>query len=397
MALAHSPSIVTNGLVFAYDMANTQKSWKGKPSTNYIKATPTWAGDGVNQSSFTKGSVEITNPIFMYYGLKTFLWSPGASLNCYLQSDDIVGGTATTSATWTFSCYVKAEDSRPITALNVYMYFPTGDGASTGTITDAGNGWYRISRTRTGTESYIALAGFTGFVANIRYYLSGAMLTKDDMTVGPLAGDTTRSTANNIVDLTGRSTATAGSLTYNSDNTFNFDYTGPGYISVPLATAFNKTEGTMNFWLYPTRYNGGNGYFVNREDATANAVDWFWIGPYSGSFYFRIGNGVDCCSNDLAFTNFYTLVPLNTWVNMCFTWKANGTSTIYKNGVLYTSRAIGNIPATNPAANGRFGLGHANADSYYNGKMPVAQIYNRQFTDAEVLSNFNALRGRYGI
>jgi hypothetical protein len=207
----------------------------------------------------------------------------------------------------------------------------------------------------------------------------------------------TRSTSNNIVDLTGRSTTTAGSLTYNSDNTFNFDYTGPGFVSVPLATAFNKTEGTINLWLYPTRYNGGNGYFVNREDATANAVDWLWIGPYSDSFYFRIGNGSDCCSNDLAFGSFSSVVPLNTWVNMCFTWKANNTSAIYKNGVLYTSRSIGAIPNTNPASNGRFGFGHANADNYYNGKMPVAQIYNRQLTAAEVLSNFNALRGRYGI
>jgi len=34
MALNHSPKIVTDGLVFAYDMANTQKSWKGAPSTN---------------------------------------------------------------------------------------------------------------------------------------------------------------------------------------------------------------------------------------------------------------------------------------------------------------------------------------------------------------------------
>ena len=34
MALGHSPSIVTNGLVFAYDMGNPQKSWKGAPTTN---------------------------------------------------------------------------------------------------------------------------------------------------------------------------------------------------------------------------------------------------------------------------------------------------------------------------------------------------------------------------
>jgi hypothetical protein len=36
MALQHSPSIVTNGLVFAYDMGNLPKSFKGGPVTNLI-------------------------------------------------------------------------------------------------------------------------------------------------------------------------------------------------------------------------------------------------------------------------------------------------------------------------------------------------------------------------
>ncbi len=200
-----------------------------------------------------------------------------------------------------------------------------------------------------------------------------------------------------ISDLTGLNTVTAGSLTYNSDNTFQFLYSNPSYIRIPLGSCLNKTEGTMNFWVYPTRYNGGNGYFVNREDATANAVDWLWIGPYSDTFYFRLGNGTDCCSNDLSFSSVSSVIPLNTWTNMCFTWKINGTSAIYKNGVVYTSRSIGNIPSTNPASNGTIGLGHANADNYYDGKMPAVSIYNRQLSPSEVAQNFNALRGRYGI
>jgi len=200
-----------------------------------------------------------------------------------------------------------------------------------------------------------------------------------------------------VSDMMNQSTISPNSLTYNSDGTFDFTYSNPSYLTIPLASAFNKTEGTMNFWVYPTRYNGGNGYFVNREDASANAVDWFWIGPYSGTFYFRIGDGSTCCNNDLAFGSVSSVIPLNTWTNMCFTWKINGTSAIYKNGILYTSRSIGNIPTTNPANNGRIGLGHSNADDYFNGKMSQVQIYNRQLTDLEVFQNFNSLRGRYGL
>jgi hypothetical protein len=82
---------------------------------------------------------------------------------------------------------------------------------------------------------------------------------------------------------------------------------------------------------------------------------------------------------------------------MCFTWVANGTSAIYKNGVLLSSRSIGNIPATNPAANGRIGLGHDYADDYFHGKMGSVSIYNRPLSAAEVRRNFDALRGRYGL
>jgi competence protein ComGC len=187
--------------------------------------------------------------------------------------------------------------------------------------------------------------------------------------------------------------------TYSSSNggSLSFNYDTPNYITVPLANSLNKTEGTINFWIYPTRYSGANGYFVNREDSTPNAVDWLWIGPYSDTFYFRIGNGSDCCSNDLSFGSVSTVIPINTWTNMSFTWKINGTSVIYKNGILLTSRGIGSIPNTNPAANGRIGLGHANGPSYFDGKMAVVQNYNRALSASEVLQNFNALRGRYGL
>lgn len=82
---------------------------------------------------------------------------------------------------------------------------------------------------------------------------------------------------------------------------------------------------------------------------------------------------------------------------MCFTWVANGTSAIYKNGSLLTSRTIGNVPATNPASNGRIGLGHSNADNYFHGKMSNVSIYNRALSALEVKQNFNAIRGRYGL
>ena len=202
-------------------------------------------------------------------------------------------------------------------------------------------------------------------------------------------------------DISGR--GNTGTLTngptYSSANSGSIVFDGTNdYVSIPLSTSLNKTQGTMNFWVYPTRYNGSNGYFVNRDDSTPNAVDWLWIGPYSDTFYFRLGNGSDCCSNDLTFSSVSSVIPLNSWTNMCFTWVSNGTSAIYKNGTLYTSRSIGNVPATNPSVTGRIGLGHGgNGDEYFAGRMSNTTIYNRVLTAAEIQQNYNATRGRYGI
>ena len=39
MSCHAGPNIVENGLVFCYDMNNTQKSWKGAPTTNLVGET----------------------------------------------------------------------------------------------------------------------------------------------------------------------------------------------------------------------------------------------------------------------------------------------------------------------------------------------------------------------
>lgn len=297
----------------------------------------------------------------------------------------------------TVSFWTRASGAGIGSTMSYGTYFGPSSGAFGGNWVPTAD-WQRVSFQWTASATFTFYQYFYFPASTAPYYTEMADL-QVEVNKGFATPFTTgtRTTSNNLVDLTGRSAPTAGALIYNSDNSFSYDYASASYISVPLATAFNKTEGTINLWVYPTRYNGGNGYFVNREDATPNAVDWLWIGPYSDTFYFRIGDGSSCCSNDLSIGSYSTVVPLNTWTNMTFTWKSGGTSEIYKNGVLYTSRAISTIPNTSPAANGRFGYGHSNADNYFTGKMPVAQIYNRQLTAREILQNFNALRGRYGI
>lgn len=171
-------------------------------------------------------------------------------------------------------------------------------------------------------------------------------------------------------------------------------------IQVPLAGNFNKLEGTISAWVYPTAYNGSNGIFVNRDSSTVNSTDWLWIGMWNNgsTFYFRIGQASGCCSNDLTFGSASSSIPLNTWTNIDCTWKSAGQSIIYINGELKVSRTISTIPATNPSATGRIGLGHGNGSARsWDGKIDQFKIYGRQLDAIEILKNYNALKKRFGL
>lgn len=365
MSISAGPNSVVNGLLFDYDMSNTTRSWIGMPTTNYV-TDPTHQLDGGEFSQYTDLA-----PIFNTYGLVPY------SLSMDMKSNK-GGGVLVYMQNGSTSKYSFVSQS--VTTTTEWQRFTFNN--LTPAISDAG-------------ATAATLAFYTGYGSGINPSVKNVQVELGTFASPFVNG--IRSTNQSILDLANRSTATVSNLIYASDNTFSFNGPSSSSVSVPLSTAFNKLEGTINMWVYPTAYDGGNGYFVNRDDATPNAVDWFWLGPYSGTFYFRLGNGSDCCSNDLSVGSWASYVPLNTWTNICFTWKSAGTSAIYINGSLLTSRAISAVPSTNPSSNGRIGLGHANNYSFYTGKLPSAQIYNRQLTDQEVTQNFNAYRGRYGI
>ncbi len=406
MSTVAGPNIVKDGLAFHLDMANIQKSNKGKATTNLQTYSQDFTNDVWKGSLFGNWPTAVVT--------SNSLKAPDKTLTADILTGNYSIFSAsipiTVNTTYTFSCWLKnVALSNPV-RLHI-AYGLNGALVNYNNLVDVPianiSNWTRVSITMTSLASGINqmqcgidFGGSIQVGGTHAVGIWGAQVELGSFATPYIPTNTvslSRSNTQSLKDLKGNSTLTSNNLVYNSDGTFNFNRTIPSYIEIPLATSFNKTTGTMNFWIYPTAYDGGNGYFVNRADATANAADWFWIGPYSDTFYFRIGNGSSCCSNDLSFPSVSTVIPLNTWANMCFTWISNGTSAIYKNGVLLTSRIIGNIPATNPAATGRIGLGHYNNYSYFDGRMGNISIYNKALTAQEIKQNFESTRSRYGI
>ena len=408
MGITYNPRTITDGIILALDAGNSKSydNTENLMTNSQLGTTILNDGGGVTLTTDTT----ITNPFGGSDGVLRCVHTtntPG-----YFRRGQSISLTA--GVTYTFSVFFKngtvsnpygqiSPTPGPSVLANTFSPSFQELGQSLNTNINVGNGWYRqvFTFTPTYTQTYnVVFNQSVGQTLLGTYYLYGFQLERGS-SANPYYATTAsaKNRGTTLIDMTGR--GNSGTLVngtrYNSGNLGSLVFDGTNdYVSIPLSTSLNKTQGTMNFWVYPTRYNGSNGYFVNRDDSTANAVDWLWIGPYSDTFYFRLGNGSDCCSNDLTFSSVSSVIPLNSWTNMCFTWVSNGTSAIYKNGTLYTSRSIGNVPSTNPSSIGRIGLGHGgNGDEYFAGRISNTSIYNRALTASEIQQNYNALKSRY--
>lgn len=416
MALTHSPNIVRDGLIFAYDMGN-RKSYAGPPIQNLLTTinvnVGTAAGYSITQSDELinvpeVGRITVKNAFIQNNFNVSAICCPSP---CTYASQI----TVLPSTLYTFGILYKTETG--YTHPN-YMYryeytsadaYVTEGGVhSTGNRVSLGDGWFYAWGTFTTSATTAKLTAYS------LYYQYSTQTDKFSvarvlLTPGNYAGlhprywpdlNSTRAATATLNDLTLRTQLTTNALSYASDGYPSFSMTNvSSTITVPLATAFNKLEGTINMWVYPTAYSTSNGLFVNRDSGAANSNNWFWVGSWNSAnvFYFRLGNSAGCCNNDLTVGSWSSVCPLNTWTNVCVSWKSAGFSRIYVNGSLSAERSITEIPNANDTATGRIGLGHNSTNSTWNGRIDNTFIYNRQLTTAEIFQNYQALRRRYGI
>jgi hypothetical protein len=75
------------------------------------------------------------------------------------------------------------------------------------------------------------------------------------------------------------------------------------------------------------------------------------------------------------------------------------TARLFHNGNQISSSPVGNIVVPNTVNRTLNYIGRSNwvADSYYQGNVGQTQLYNRALTQQEILQNYNATKGRYGL
>jgi hypothetical protein len=406
MSAYSGPNKTNDGLVFAYDMNNADKSWKGAPTTNLLSnplPDGTTTGYGVSGGTGTL-TYDPLNEAIKWVRNTYETWG------AYHIVSPIFNGNLNTASQYTISFEWKTENSS--IANSVYSYnLVQGNGqnaaASANLLSNSvlqTNGWfffkYSFTPLNTGISAFnrVILGNQSTNISTFYW----RKLQFENIGVATPFVNGTRSNTQSLLDLKNNSTITANSaVSYLNNGLFEFSPSNSNStLTVPLSTSLNKLTGTINTWVFPKGYSGSNGIFVNRDDSTANALDWLWIGSWSSGsvFYFRLGNGANCCSQDLTINSWSSICPINTWTNVCVTWESNNFSRIYVNGNLINSRSITSIPNTNPSSTGRIGLGHdSGGTGSWNGSISAFSTYNRALTASEVAQNFAALRGRFGI
>ena len=158
----------------------------------------------------------------------------------------------------------------------------------------------------------------------------------------------------------------------------------------------NTNDLTMEVWMYPSSISGSQVILGKFNNGGGSADVSYSIRSNNSNIYAQIGNGPGGTiinSTNYSYTN-------NKWFHLIFVFKRGSTKTLetFVNG-----KSIGSVTHTlssilNSTTN--LFIGRYNGGEYpqnYSGKIGIVRLYNRALSTTEIITNFNANRGRYGL
>ena len=88
----------------------------------------------------------------------------------------------------------------------------------------------------------------------------------------------------------------------------------------------------------------------------------------------------------------------NQWQYVVGTWDVSRVHNFYNNGTYISSGTqSGNGWSSTTNASFEIGGQHQNSRRYFDGEIAQVKVYNRALSTSEVLQNYNALKGRFGL
>jgi len=396
--LGHSPQVITNGLLFYYDMGNPQKSWKGAPTINLLLqplSPQTWAHERNSSFGF------ISDEFFTYNG------SLGKNIPAYrrtLTGTDFratrfdVPWTAHTqsnlSLPLTGSIYGRCLNPSSSTRVNINFQGTNSSGSrvDTNTSIEASSDWKLFSDTGTlSNNGFVSLVNF-----GMKYYMNGDSTPRTwefmmpQVEQQPFATpfvNGTRSNTQVILDLVGNNTITANALTYNADGTFGFNGSNT-YATIPNPITSSGPYSVMQ-WVRPGVALPDTTNSASRKTPLVGPEPVWNPGYWLTARVFRVHAATE-----------YRDVTINWvgdtgWHQIGQIFDGTTCSTIIDGQVLLGTRTSYSIGTPTSMLIGAETTSGSSVN--WNGDIGITTFYNRVLSAAEVQQNFNALRGRYGL
>ena len=159
------------------------------------------------------------------------------------------------------------------------------------------------------------------------------------------------------------------------------------YVQVPNNAALNSNIGTISIWFRPSVSSLNNAMLIGKTDSSTST---------NGINIIVNGDSVYGQLKGSSFINLSgSLLTPNTWNNYTVTYISGVSYSSYLNGSLIGSNTLPSFTfSTQPLRIAR------SLDAFwaiYKGEVASTQIYNRALSAQEVLQNFNATRGRFGV
>jgi hypothetical protein len=158
------------------------------------------------------------------------------------------------------------------------------------------------------------------------------------------------------------------------------------YVVKSNVTGLSNLEGnfTIEAFIRPTSANYGNIVVLansnyDLECQVVYLTNYILVTKYGGT---------------ALVTSSANSVPLNTWNHVVYR-QENNTGSIFINGQLNASTSI--VPQIAATTNFLLGVYNTTAPQPFGGNYSAVRVYNRALSASEVLQNYNALKGRFGL
>jgi len=163
-------------------------------------------------------------------------------------------------------------------------------------------------------------------------------------------------------------------------------------VTIPSVTAARGLgqSGTVDFW-FQTKVPVLTGTFLTLFGNFNTSLYLYRVSGFPDNFYWFISYGT--FTGGYAGINGLTILP-NVWCNLTVTLSNTGQYGHYVNGVAFASGTVANFVSWNG-----FNSSYTFGDALGAGNMRLGnmKMYNRFLSSTEVLQNYNALKGRYGL